>query len=173
MSNGDNTNWGKLFSFRAMRELAAYLTSYNMANQTVALDANAQDLQTTGTGSCMIDGVFIPSLAADDPWDWSAESAGDLVGETLADGYDQYIAILAKADGSLEVFAAGDPALVGTAVLKIPAFDPATYCLIALALVVNDSGGGIVWGTTALTGDITFYPVTGPVFPHIDNLDKN
>ena len=61
------SNWGKYFGHTAMKELAAFSTTYNMADQTVAVDGtNVYNIQSGGTGACVINGVYIPSLTADD-----------------------------------------------------------------------------------------------------------
>lgn len=166
-------NYVKLFTGNALRRTIGYLTSYNMATQTVALDVAANDLQTSGGGACMINGQFIPALAADDAFDISADSVGDAVGVSLADDEEVYTLVCAKADGTLELFLAGDIAAIGTATLEIPNFDSDIYCALATMLIANDSGSPIVIGTTVLTGDVTITQLTGPVFPHIDKLDKN
>jgi len=60
------SNWGKYFGHTAMKELAAFSTTYNMADQTVAVDGtNVYNIQSGGTGACVINGVYIPSLTAD------------------------------------------------------------------------------------------------------------
>lgn len=164
--------WGKRFTKKAAQDLAAYMTSYNMESQAVAIDGvNAENIQSTGTAPCMINGVFIPSLAADAELDISADTVGDAVGATVASGSSRYFLVLAKADGTLSVWLAGDAATDGSEVLKIPAFDPSTYCAVAI-LHVN-SNTAFVLGTTALTGLDTYYQLTGPVFPHADNIDEN
>ena len=61
-----SSNWGDMFSHTAMKDLARFLTTYNMADQTVAVDGtNVYNIQSSGTGDCTINGVYIPSLAAD------------------------------------------------------------------------------------------------------------
>jgi len=166
------SNWPDFFNYAPMKELAGFLSSYNMASQTVALDANANDIQSSGGGACMINGVFIPALAADAALDISADNVGDATGVSIADDYDQYFLILADADGTLSVWKAGDAAATGEAVLSIPDFDTETYCAVAIMKVVNDSGDALVIGTTALTGDVTFYQLTGPIFPAWANIVK-
>ena len=59
------SNWGDLFSHRPMKDLARFLTTYNMASQTIAADENVYDIQSTGTGICTINGVFIETLTVD------------------------------------------------------------------------------------------------------------
>jgi hypothetical protein len=49
-----------------MKDLARFLTTYNMADQTVAVDGtNVYNIQSTGTAACVINGVYVPSLTAD------------------------------------------------------------------------------------------------------------
>jgi len=59
-------NWGSKFSHVHMKHLAAFMTTYNMATQTIAVDGtNVYNIQSTGTASCVINGVYIPALTAD------------------------------------------------------------------------------------------------------------
>lgn len=65
-------NWEKLFSYTPMRDIMGYLLSMNMEDQTIAVDSNAYDIQSTGAKSMMINGE--PMLcAADAALDISAE----------------------------------------------------------------------------------------------------
>jgi hypothetical protein len=60
------SNWGDLFSFRPMKELAKYLSTYNMETQAIAVDgAHVYNIQSTGTKQCVINGIYIPALTAD------------------------------------------------------------------------------------------------------------
>lgn len=176
-------NWNTQFGHGPMRALAEYVTTYNMASQTIAVDnANTENIQSTGTGACVINGVLINSLTADAELDISADttamttgySATNAVGTTLADDYERFYCVLADADGTLSIWLAGDAAAIGgSAVCKIPAFDPNTYVCVATILYANDAASASVtvgtdtdWGT-----DGTFYQMIGPVFPHPDNID--
>ena len=59
-------NWGDKFGHRPMRDLARFLTTYNMADQGIAVDGtNVYNIESTGTGACVINGVYVPSLTAD------------------------------------------------------------------------------------------------------------
>lgn len=171
-----DTNWGERFFRAETQQLGSFVSSQNMGSQTLAIHTgNAENIASTGTAQCMINNVYIPSLAADAELDISADTTTmtgctNASGISIANGYDQYFVILADADGTLSMWVAGDAALLGTATIEIPAFDPGTYCLVATALIVNDSGGALVVGTTALTGDIAFYDYVGPAFPHADNF---
>ena len=178
MSFTEDTNWGKKFVTEAAQQLASYSATMNYESQAIAINSNAENIQSTGTKQCMINGVYIPVLAADAELDISADTTTitgmtNAVGISIADGYDQYFLILAKADGTLSMWKAGDAALLGTATIKVPAYDPETYVAVATALIVNNSGNALIVGTTALTGDITFYNVIGPLYPHPDNLKRN
>jgi len=51
-------NPGDHFSYKGMKILAEYLNTFNMASQTLAIDANSNDIQTTGTGWMMMNGQF-------------------------------------------------------------------------------------------------------------------
>jgi hypothetical protein len=59
-------NWGSKFSHVAMKQLASFLSTFNQVDQTIAVDgANVYNIQSTGTGDCTINGVYIPSLPVD------------------------------------------------------------------------------------------------------------
>jgi hypothetical protein len=104
-------------------------------------------------------------------WEEAPNAAVNAVGATVADTYSRWFLVTAKSDGTLTVWLAGDAALDGTEVLKIPQFCPKTY--VAIGLIHVNSNTSFVLGTTALTTIGTFYQITGPVFPHPDNIDKN
>ena len=105
-------------------------------------------------------------------WKDSPNDAVNAVGVETQDHYDRYFLITAKSDGVLTVWLAGDEASVGTAVLKIPQYDPEFYCPVCIALLVNDTAAAThTFGDTDLTSDVTYYQVMGTVFPHPDNLD--
>lgn len=60
------SNWGNLFSYISMKELAKYVTTYNMDTQTIAVDGtNVYNIQSTGTGQAVLDGDYINSLTVD------------------------------------------------------------------------------------------------------------
>lgn len=46
----------KVFSYKGMQELMGYLSTFNCESQTLAVDANANDIQTTGTKLMMLNG---------------------------------------------------------------------------------------------------------------------
>ena len=170
----DSGNWAGLFNHRAMKDLAAYLTTYNMETQAVAFAA--ADPATTGTKQCVINGVYIPSLTAEDDADWSSILVADLVegdakGFVMANLYSQYLAVFANADGRLRIDLAGEYALDAAVELKVPHYDPTEWCCIAIVLV--NAGGAVTLGTTNINAIITIYQVLGPVLPHPSNMDLN
>ena len=104
-------------------------------------------------------------------WKYSPHGAVNAVGDTITTGYGKWYMVTAKSDGTLTVWIACDAeAATTTAVLKVPQYDPEEYVVVGFIYVNNDSGSTITIGTTSLTGDGTYYQVTGPVFPHPDNL---
>ena len=58
--------WGDKFSYRTMQDLARFSRTYNLADQQIAADTNTYNIQSTGTGACVINSVYVPSLTADD-----------------------------------------------------------------------------------------------------------
>jgi hypothetical protein len=67
-------DWGKNFSNAPMRALARYLLTQNCETQVIALDSNANDIQSTGGKGAILAGKPI-TLAADAAYDISAEAA--------------------------------------------------------------------------------------------------
>ncbi len=164
------------FGGEGLRSVVSYLGTMNYESQAIAADANVYDIQSTGTKSCMINGVYIPALTVDAAFPVLGSKINGL---ELADDKERWFAVFATAAGTLEIMAAGDAADIGgNAVLKIPAFDPTTYVCLAVILYANDAAsaavtfgatdGGVDWGT-----DGTIYQVIGPVFPHPDNLPQD
>lgn len=67
-------NLGDLVSFAPMQKILQYLNTYNCESQVVAVDANAYDIQSTGTKLAIINGQ--PEvIEVDDPLDVSAETS--------------------------------------------------------------------------------------------------
>jgi hypothetical protein len=65
-TNMQPSNWGDKFSHIAMKDLARFLSTYNMVTQTLAVDGtNVYNIQSGGGGDCTINGVYIAALAAD------------------------------------------------------------------------------------------------------------
>jgi len=104
--------WTKKFSYTMARHFMAYMESRNGESQVVALDGvNAENLQTTGTKACWINGVLIPSLTADAEYDISAEAAYaawagsqsyTLNTEVIGDSGAHYICILAHTSAAAD-----------------------------------------------------------------------
>ena len=165
------------------KEVMAYLSTYNMATQAVAVDGtNIYNVQTTGGGACSINGVLIPALAADAELLLATEETNcDILDLTLADDYEMWFAFFVTAAGTLSVKQASAAAAISGSLTAptigptIPYFDPATYCCVALALYSNDAAsatvtfgtvaGGTDWGT-----DGQFVQMIGPVFPDPANI---
>ena len=62
----NSTQYGSKFSHAPARDFASFIRTANMATQAFAVDdGNAEDVQTTGTAHCVINGVHIASLTAD------------------------------------------------------------------------------------------------------------
>jgi len=169
----DLSAWGKRFSQRAVKELAGYLSSCNLGvSQAGALAS--QDPTTTGTKPIMIDGVYIPALTVEDDADWSETTAativtGDMRGVTLATTYSQWIMLLARSTGLLQILAASAQVLdasIATAI-KIPKWDASTYAPITLFSI---NATTVVFGTTDVNAMDTPYQLLQPVLPHPDNF---
>ena len=61
-----DNNWGDKFSHRPMQDLARFVTTYNGATQTVAVDGSHDySIQTAAAAPAMINGIYIPTLTAD------------------------------------------------------------------------------------------------------------
>lgn len=65
--------WEKTFNYAGSAKLAAYLMTFNSGSQTCAVDANANDIQTTGGGLFTLNGHPRAVMAADAAYDISAE----------------------------------------------------------------------------------------------------
>ena len=167
----EGNSWGDKFNDKAASSLAAFMSTYNVASQTVAFaDENCA---TTGLQPCCINGVYIPILPVEDDADWSETTAttsiaGDAKGHILYDAYEVYLAIFANSLGRLRIDLAGENALDADVELKIPWFDPTTWCCIGIALI--NAAATTTLGSTNLSALDTVYQVIGPVLPHPDNL---
>jgi hypothetical protein len=65
----------KRYSHDAMQDLMAYLLSYNMESQAFAIDGtNSENVQTTGTKACILNGLPIQALTVDAELDISGQS---------------------------------------------------------------------------------------------------
>ena len=167
---------GKRFDKKALKQLAGYLTSYNMGtSQAVAFAA--ADPATTGTYPIMIDGVIIPALTAEADADWSDQDtaativAGDALATALENGYSVYMTIFARSTGLLRIDLAGTVALDAAVALKINQWDSSVWAPIAIALV--DAAGSVTLGTTNINAITTVTNLLGSVLPHPDNLELN
>jgi hypothetical protein len=66
--------FGSKFSHAPARDFASFIRTMNMATQAFAVDGgNAENVQTTGTKACVINGVSINALAVDLELDISAD----------------------------------------------------------------------------------------------------
>jgi len=111
-------------------------------------------------------------------WEQRPHTAVNASGTEITTLCEQWFLITAIADGTLQIWEAGDESAYGTAEAecKIPWFDPKTYIPVALAHVKNASGATITIGTTdfdATNVTTTWLQLTGPVFPHPDYWDQN
>ena len=110
-------------------------------------------------------------------WEQRDHNATNAAGTTMTTLSDQWFLILAKKDGVISVWEAGDEALTSLGVeCKIPQFDPKVYVPIGLLHVANGSASDFTIGTTTwATGSVTetYIQLSGPIFPHPDNWDKN
>jgi len=171
----DLSVWGKRFDKRAMKELAGYLSCNNNATQAIINynDGDDNDIQSTGTASAMVNGVFIPALPADTVLVVTDQLTGDGPDMEVADDYDLYYLVLALATGVLSTWQAGVQASVGTASLKFPKFDTSLYVGVgAILWANNDEGaaGNLGQAESDLATDGTFYQLLGPTLPHPDNF---
>ena len=111
-------------------------------------------------------------------WEQRDHDAVNASGTEITTLNEQWFLITAIADGTLQIWEAGSESAYGTAEAecKVPWFDPKTYIPLAFAHVKNASGATITIGTTdfdATSVTTTWLQLTGPVFPHPDNWDKN
>jgi hypothetical protein len=178
-------DYGPLFNYRPMKDLANYMSSYNNATAAV-LNENTgagPDLTNTAGQQCIVNGVHVAALAQkalinlSDP----AVSMPDpklgtaLAGKSIAQNDQFYLLVTADADGECYVWLASkvdDP--VAAAHLKIPAYNPQQLC-ISLIKVDQQTLNPMVFGTGVMTdGDCGFVDLVGPnLLPHIDLWDKN
>ena len=236
------TDFAEKFSFKNMKILMDFLSTYNMESQAFAIDASAENVQTTGTAIAFINGQPVtiaedaaldisactegtetawakdtayvvgdvrkdskdmrflcirahtsrdgadPNYINNEPgksdnwaryWEQRDHSAVNASGASITHDYEQWFIALAKKDGTISLWEAGDEALITAgAECKIPFFDSKTYVAIGLLHVTSlvDAETAFVLGTTSLAETScvdTFIQLTGPVFPHPDNWDKN
>jgi hypothetical protein len=79
-------NPGEMFNYRPMQQVMEYLNTFNMATQAIAVDANAQDIQSTGTGWAMLNGQP-EQIEVDAALDISADTEGTLTAWATATSY--------------------------------------------------------------------------------------
>jgi hypothetical protein len=79
-------NLREKFSFKNMQTLMECLGTFNMATQAIAVDANAQDIQSTGTGWAMLNGQP-EQIEVDAALDVSADTEGTLTNWATATSY--------------------------------------------------------------------------------------
>ncbi len=110
-------------------------------------------------------------------WEQRDHNATNAAGTSITTLSGQWFLVLATLDGTLSIWQAGAEGLTTLgAECKIPQFDPKMYIPLALLHVANDSASAFVLGTTSFaTGSVveTYIQLTGPIFPHPDNWDKN
>lgn len=107
--------WPKKFSYNAMRQFVKYMQTQNLATQALAIDGtNAENIQTTGGGYCILNGVHIASLAADDEYDISLEppyaawavstsyTTGGILSEVVGRSGAHYVCILAHTSSAAD-----------------------------------------------------------------------
>lgn len=179
-----------LFSHKAMRDLARYLSSSNSASQAVAAKTAGSDpdFKTTGTAQAIIDGAFVASLTAQATIDMSDVAVAEplanglgispLAAKVVADNGQFYLLVTSEADGTPHVYWAHNSAVAADDVaptLKVPYYSP-DECVIGLILYDNDgTAGAFTIGTTSVVAaDDTYYQLIGPsLLPHVDNWDQN
>lgn len=111
-------------------------------------------------------------------WEEAPHGAVNASGLSIADGSSAWMIVTAKADGTLTIWRAGDVATSNSEVCKVPQIDHKLYCPIAFILYANsggDSNADVIGNASTCDFSTygTFYQITGPVFPHEDNWDKN
>lgn len=173
----DLSFWGKRFDKKAMKQLAGYLSSYNMG-VSQALAFAAADPATTGTKPIMINGTYINALTVEDDADWSDADtastlvAGDARGTALTNGKSVYCVCFARSTGLLRIdLSSSGVADDADATLKIPQWDASVWAPIATFDV--NAGGAVTLGTTDISGIVTIVQQLSPLLPHPDNLDLN
>jgi hypothetical protein len=180
-----------LFNYRPTKDLLRYLSSQNMADQTVAIHTSGSSplMKWTGTAQAVVAGTFVASLAAQTSIDMSDAAIAmpitnfpgedvALAGKVVADNGRFYLLFTTEADGTPHIYWAHDDLVAedaGAPTLKIPYYSP-DELTIALLLWSNDAlTGDLTIGSSNLdTADDTFYVLTGPsLLPDIENIDRN
>lgn len=148
-------------------------------NPALAIDGNANDVETTNAISFSLHGKLY-SMAADAAIDISSECAqfttDALTTIVLADDYEAvYIFTVSKA-GALNYVRSTPLAIASTEAHAIPDFDRDTLVCFAAVKVRNETGAAFVFGTTEFsdsTGDgitDTYYNLNNPFPGQNENL---
>jgi len=97
-------NLSTAMSYDIMQMMARYMSTYNVSTQTLAADANKENIQTTGLGIAIFDGVPF-RLPADAALDISAESNESVTAWATATTYTMSHAtpVIRKNDGAEDV----------------------------------------------------------------------
>jgi len=183
-----------LFSHRAMRNLARYMSSNNVATQACDLKSDGgTDYKWTGTAQCVVDGTFVASLTAaatislaavattiplSGKVGGSGGNASPLVGKVVADNGQFFMLVTAQADGTPKVYWAHDNVTAeddAAPTLKVPYYSP-DELPVGLVLYDNDDLGAAMTIGTSITSadDDTWYQLVGPaLMPHVDYWDQN
>jgi len=183
-----------LFSHKAMRNLARYMSSNNVATQACDLKSDGgTDYKTTGTAQCVVDGAFVASLAAQATISLASatvchelaanieggnQARSPLTGKVIADNGQFYMLVCTEADGTPHVYWAHDNLTAeddAAPTLKIPYYSP-DQLPIGLVLYDNDDLGAAMTIGTSITSadDDTWYQLIGPaLMPHVDYWDQN
>ena len=78
----------KMFSYKAMRMVMGYLSTYNMEDQALVIgDSDAGNIEATGGGSLVINGIPYTAGDASTEIDLSADTEGTLTAWAIATGY--------------------------------------------------------------------------------------
>lgn len=183
-----------LFSHKAMRNLARYMSSNNVATQTCnAKSDGGTDYKWTGTAQCVVDGTFVASLAAAATISLSAAATTIALsnklegangseslhaGKVIADNGQFYQLLTAQADGTPKVYWAHDNVTAeddAAPTLKIPYYSPDELPVGIVLMDNDDLGAAMTIGTSILSvDDDTWYQLIGPaLMPHIDFWDQN
>ncbi|GAF72082.1 unnamed protein product [marine sediment metagenome] len=99
-----------------------------------------------------------------------AGNASSGAGGELTSKWERWYMVTAESDGSLGMWEAGDEVL-GTAVLKVPQFDPKMYVVCGFIHIDNQLSSTFTIGSGSLSSTTeTYINQIGPVWPHPDNF---
>lgn len=110
----------------------------------------------------------------DQYWEAAPHAAVNANGTIVTNGYAQQFLVTAKADGTLQIWEAGDLTLGTSAVFKCPVFDPKVYVAVASVLYANsDTGAHTIGGASCDFSTYgTFTQIIGSIAPTAENLKK-